>query len=683
MKKTLIRTLTFILGLYFILEFFLPEEIGGDFDKAGLRTPCIFHGNTNEERRLYYVGEFDLRNQAVGLAVADDEGKLQKIEGNPVLKSTLFNSVDRFGFKSISVIRSAGKYLMFYIGLDPDRNTSICWAESEDGIRWQKHNRVSFEKARTSVDRDLPWCQSYEMEESVARHHGYGKLYAVAAFDDNDVPSVLIALANPDGESEIWAARYDASGEVFLLDKTPFRLNEDLQFESVRSMSVVSNDNSLELWTVLSNGKLYKSSLDPQPEIEMEEMEFLTSAESELNDQQPDIEIMETEFPTITEGELNELQTVIRAGGELYELSIAKNGAFYEAYFIVQDDEGDLVNGIFAARSEDGQEWTGMYDSEAIVQWGGKGQSTFLSEGVEFGADCLAIIGSFAIFLGVINMCLVHGKNIIRTRKEVYNSIIFFVFLIVMFMFTLRGKPAGEIMESEKMTMLSSMASESRDEADGLLNSLKKANEWVPEQAVRDIALAHAHPPLAPVLVARIVYNLAELERMKTENPLKADILLKTAKSVKHYAKKDVQKVVEEKTTIPGMEPLDSHEQYSGKRIFAAKGYNFIFKFFMQSLGTSVFALISFYMVGAAFRSFRIKSAEALLLIISAVIVMLGQIPIGNLISPYLPKAGQKLLLVVNAAAYRGVVLGMMVGGLSMALRLWLGLERGMFHGTE
>ncbi len=29
LKKTLIRTLTFIFGLYFVLEFFLPEEIGG------------------------------------------------------------------------------------------------------------------------------------------------------------------------------------------------------------------------------------------------------------------------------------------------------------------------------------------------------------------------------------------------------------------------------------------------------------------------------------------------------------------------------------------------------------------------------------------------------------------------------------------------------------------------------
>ena len=130
---------------------------------------------------------------------------------------------------------------------------------------------------------------------------------------------------------------------------------------------------------------------------------------------------------------------------------------------------------------------------------------------------------------------------------------------------------------------------------------------------------------------------------------------------------------------------------YSKTKLYSSKAYSFAYDFLLVNLGTTVFALISFYMVGAAFRSFRVKSFEALLLIISALIVLIGQIPIGAALSPVISDSGarliptlsQKLMMIINAAAYRGVILGMTIGALSMSLRLWLGLERGMFHGTD
>jgi hypothetical protein len=144
--------------------------------------------------------------------------------------------------------------------------------------------------------------------------------------------------------------------------------------------------------------------------------------------------------------------------------------------------------------------------------------------------------------------------------------------------------------------------------------------------------------------------------------------------------------IEEQKSAI---EKLES--SYTPTKIFCNKAYSFFFEYILRNLGTTVFSLVSFYMVGAAFRSFRIISFEAFLLIISALIVLLGQIPIGAAISPQISASGarliptisQKLQMILNAAAYRGVILGMTIGALSMSLRLWLGLERGMFHGTE
>jgi len=233
--------------------------------------------------------------------------------------------------------------------------------------------------------------------------------------------------------------------------------------------------------------------------------------------------------------------------------------------------------------------------------------------------------------------------------------------------------------------MLNDMAAKMRDDADNILKDLEDAKARLLIETTVWADVIRFNPFLAPVFLGRTEEQRTALAKMEQTAPAEAEALRKKARSVRRFARRDAARVIEGRAEIEGIAVPEDHKEYSRARIFEAKGYSFIFDFFLLSLGTSVFALISFYMVGAAFRSFRVKSAEALLLVISAVIVLLGQIPIGNLLLPHslIPRAGQKLLLIVNAAAYRGVVLGMMIGGLSMSIRLWLGLERGMFHGTD
>ncbi len=640
MKKTLIRTLTFICGLYFFLEFFLPEEIGGDFDKGGVRTPSLVPAQESGTYRMYYVGEFDMRNQAVGLAEISADGQVKRSESNPVLRSTLFNSTDRLGFRSVTVIRSGGGFLMFYLGQDLDRHETICWAKSEDGINWEKQGRAIFRD-------ETPWRQYYETEESYQRQR-FAKLNSLAALEHEGVVSLVIAVMTTEGKSELRTARYDPASAKFTLDPELIPLGPELEAEMVRSICIVPDNGSPEMWLLLAEGQLYRTSLAAGSE--MEPVAFAVDEEEKLS-----------------------------------EFAVMKTATGYRAYYTVLDSGGYLVNGIFFSESTDSRDWPGHDELNTVLEKGEGGQSTYLTRGSVFANDCLMIIGSFAIFLGVINMCLVHGKNLMRTRKEVHNSAIFFVCLVIMFVFTLLGKPAGETMEAEKMTVLNSLATELRTEAETILDDVESMENWISKGTVVDMAAAHVNPMLAPVLLGRTQHLEAALREMEETAPARAEALMRKARSIKHYAKKDVAKVIEGKAEMEGIEAPESHKEYSTARVYQAAGYDFIFKFFVQSLGTSVFALISFYMVGAAFRSFRIKSVEALLLIISAVIVLLGQIPIGNMLLPHslIPRAGQKLLLVVNAAAYRGVLLGMTIGALSMSLRLWFGLERGMFHGTE
>ncbi|MCB0323890.1 MAG: hypothetical protein KDD69_09965 [Bdellovibrionales bacterium] len=98
---------------------------------------------------------------------------------------------------------------------------------------------------------------------------------------------------------------------------------------------------------------------------------------------------------------------------------------------------------------------------------------------------------------------------------------------------------------------------------------------------------------------------------------------------------------------------------------------------FFFPLGAAMFSLLAFYIATAAYRSFRIRSAEALIMMIAAVVVTLGQIPHGPLyVWQGLPGARLWMLENLSTPAFRAIFFGSAIAGLAMAVRMWLSLER-------
>lgn len=135
------------------------------------------------------------------------------------------------------------------------------------------------------------------------------------------------------------------------------------------------------------------------------------------------------------------------------------------------------------------------------------------------------------------------------------------------------------------------------------------------------------------------------------------------------------------------------------------RGFGLLFDNMLVPLEATMFSLIAFYIFSAAYRAFRIRSIEASILMFTAMIVMIGVVMLGNLISyqllglpveqtpemaknPFswenitynlaLPRVAYWILQALNAPVQRAIEFGIGIGGLAMAIRLWLSLERGV-----
>ena len=104
-----------------------------------------------------------------------------------------------------------------------------------------------------------------------------------------------------------------------------------------------------------------------------------------------------------------------------------------------------------------------------------------------------------------------------------------------------------------------------------------------------------------------------------------------------------------------------------------------LFNYMQVPMQSTVFSLLAFFVASAAFRGFRARSLPAVLLLLSAAIVMLGRVPIGTKLYFDFPTWAQTLLDVPGLAARRGILIGIGLGSVATSLRVILGIERGFF----
>lgn len=123
---------------------------------------------------------------------------------------------------------------------------------------------------------------------------------------------------------------------------------------------------------------------------------------------------------------------------------------------------------------------------------------------------------------------------------------------------------------------------------------------------------------------------------------------------------------------------------FSGGTRFLDAGspFKWAYDYLYSPMQSTMFSLLAFFIASAAFRAFRIRTFDAALLAVAALVVMIGRVPIGNLLTSGLPEAWQLptwanwLLEWPQNAAKRGIAIGAGLGVMATGLRIILGIER-------
>jgi hypothetical protein len=111
--------------------------------------------------------------------------------------------------------------------------------------------------------------------------------------------------------------------------------------------------------------------------------------------------------------------------------------------------------------------------------------------------------------------------------------------------------------------------------------------------------------------------------------------------------------------------------------VTAGSLFNKLYNATYVPLSSTMFALLAFYIASAAFRAFRIRTAESSLLAVAALIVMLGNVPVGDAMSGgFLPLVTSWINSVLQVAGQRAILIGAALGAISTGLKVILGIER-------
>lgn len=116
-------------------------------------------------------------------------------------------------------------------------------------------------------------------------------------------------------------------------------------------------------------------------------------------------------------------------------------------------------------------------------------------------------------------------------------------------------------------------------------------------------------------------------------------------------------------------------------RTYAGNGQTSVYTWFYDAvyvpMQSTMFALLAFFISSAAFRAFRLRSTHAVLLGVTALIVILGSVPVGQALWTDFPTLVAWVMNCLQTSGKRAILIGAALGAIATGMKMIVGAEKG------
>ncbi len=111
--------------------------------------------------------------------------------------------------------------------------------------------------------------------------------------------------------------------------------------------------------------------------------------------------------------------------------------------------------------------------------------------------------------------------------------------------------------------------------------------------------------------------------------------------------------------------------------------YQWIYNSILMPLGATMYGAISFYIAAAAYRVLKFRSLQAVVLLLPAMILILGNTPMLTSFWTGFVDSGSWIMSYITQPVYTGIMVGVALGTMATGVRTLLGLETGWLGRKE
>jgi hypothetical protein len=111
--------------------------------------------------------------------------------------------------------------------------------------------------------------------------------------------------------------------------------------------------------------------------------------------------------------------------------------------------------------------------------------------------------------------------------------------------------------------------------------------------------------------------------------------------------------------------------------------FGWLYTYTLVPLQATMFSLLAFFVASAAYRAFRARSPQATVLLLAAVLVMWGRVPLGEYLLPGIGQVSDWIMNIPNTAAQRGILIGISLGAIATSIKIICGIERAHLGGGQ